>query len=81
MKPSSSPHPATATPETLAHEAQRATALLRGKSVKPVWRHRPGEVGIEFADRTRLFVETQSAGLELGITSGAGSEPAVFRKG
>jgi len=38
-------------------EAQRATTLLKGKVISVVWRHRSSEVGMEFTDGTRLFVE------------------------
>jgi hypothetical protein len=34
----------------LRMEAQRATEMLRGKTVSVVWRHRPGEAAIQFAD-------------------------------
>lgn len=49
-------------------EAQRATDLLKGKVISIVWRHRKGEVGIEFTDGTRLFVEHTQDGVELSIT-------------
>lgn len=52
-------------------EAERATEILRGKSVAIVWRHRSGEVGIEFTDGSRLFVDHTSEGVELSITEGA----------
>jgi len=55
--------------EALSKEAERATALLRGKEVATVWRHRKGEVGIEFADGTRLFVDGKGEGIELSITT------------
>lgn len=51
-------------------EARRTTEMLRGKVVSVVWRHREGEVGVEFTDGTRLFVEHTSAGVELSITEG-----------
>ena len=53
---------------TLDDEEGRATELLRGKAVASVRRHRPQEVLIEFADGTRLFVDTTSEPLELSIT-------------
>jgi len=56
----------------MAKEARRATKLLKGKTVTKVWRHRPKELGIEFDDGTRLFVDQQEAGLELSITGGRG---------
>jgi hypothetical protein len=51
-------------------EARRATEKLRGKVVSVVWRHREGEVGIEFTDGTRLFVDQTPVGVELSITEG-----------
>ncbi|WP_082905757.1 hypothetical protein [Bradyrhizobium centrolobii] len=54
----------------LEDEAARLTELLRGKVVKVVWRHRPGEVGIEFNDGTRLFFDAVSNGLECSVTGG-----------
>jgi hypothetical protein len=54
----------------LAIEARRATEMLRGKVVAVVWRHRIGEIGIEFTDGTRLFVDHTAAGVELSITEG-----------
>jgi hypothetical protein len=54
--------------KTLESEAKRATELLRGKVVTQVWRHRKNEVGIEFSDGSRLFVDYLPDGLELSIT-------------
>jgi hypothetical protein len=55
----------------LDDEAARLTELLRGKVVKVVWRHRPGEAGIEFNDGTRLFVDAVSKDeLECSVTGG-----------
>ena len=51
-------------------EAARATEMLRDKTVSVVWRHRVGEVAIEFTDRTRLFVDHTSDGVEVSITEG-----------
>jgi hypothetical protein len=56
------------TPAKLDQEAERATALLRGRAVKRVWRHSVGEVGIEFEDGARLFVRHLDEGNELSIT-------------
>lgn len=57
--------------DPLESEAAHATALLAGKVVRTVWRHRTGEVGIEFTDGTRLFVDAQPGGeVELSITGG-----------
>ena len=54
----------------LEDEATKLTDLLRGKTVKTVWRHRVGEVGIEFGDGTRLFVDVAATGLDFSITGG-----------
>jgi hypothetical protein len=48
-------------------EAERATDCLKGKVVSIVWQHRNGEVGIEFTDGTRLFVDHTPDGVELSI--------------
>ena len=52
----------------LRREAKTATAKLKGKTVLAVWRHRASEIGIEFSDGTRMFVDTTPTGLELSIT-------------
>ena len=52
----------------LAAEARRATRLLCGKSVKKIWRHQESEIGIEFEDGSRLFVDAKPSGLDLSIT-------------
>ncbi|MBL0380372.1 MAG: hypothetical protein JKP90_23305 [Desulfofustis sp. PB-SRB1] len=52
-------------------EVKHTEKLLKGKTVKTVWRHREKEVGIEFTDGTRLFVDHNEHGLELSITSGS----------
>jgi len=52
----------------LEDEAKRATEMLRGRVVKQVWRHRNGELGIEFEDGVRLFADVKQSGLELSIT-------------
>jgi len=44
--------------------------MLRGKVVRQIWRHCPGEIGIEFEDGTRLFADVFKTGLELSITNG-----------
>ena len=43
--------------------------MLLGKIVQRIWRHRDGEVVIEFEDGSRLFVDSGSA-LELSINLG-----------
>ncbi|MEO5679667.1 MAG: hypothetical protein ABIS47_08360 [Acidimicrobiales bacterium] len=55
--------------DELSREAQEATEMLSGLTVRLVRRHRPTEVMIEFADGTRLFVDAVGA-LELSITGG-----------
>jgi hypothetical protein len=56
----------------LEKEARRATDLLRGKVVRVVWRHRANEIGLEFDDGTRLFVDVGPNGeLDVSITGGA----------
>jgi len=52
---------------TLEEESERATAMLAGKVVTRVVRHREAEVLIEFEDGTRLCVDGASA-LEMSIT-------------
>jgi hypothetical protein len=52
----------------LSREAQSVTRLLAGKIVRQIWRHRAGEVGIEFTDGTRIFIDRAEEGLELSIT-------------
>jgi hypothetical protein len=52
----------------LRAEAEKLTDMLRGKVVSVVWRHRSGEVGVQFTDGTRLFVNNEGDGLELSIT-------------
>jgi hypothetical protein len=52
----------------LKKEAEQATKLLRGKTVREVWRHRRKEVGIEFTDGARLFVDCNDKGAEMSIT-------------
>jgi len=52
----------------LPAEARRATRMLSGKTVKKVWRHRAAELGIEFDDGSRLFIDPRNRGLEITIT-------------
>jgi hypothetical protein len=52
----------------LSTEAKRATDLLKGKMVSKVWRNHSGELGIQFIDGTRLFVDQNSDQLEISIT-------------
>ena|SRR5688572_20280405 len=54
--------------DKLTEEGARASALLAGKVVSRVLRHRPTEVGVEFTDGARLFVDKSATGLELSIT-------------
>jgi len=61
--------PAVATtPYWLRKEAREATHMLKGKIVQRIWRHRPKEIGIQFTDGSRLFVDMETDGLELSIT-------------
>ena len=54
----------------LKNEEGRATELLQGKIVKKILRHRKEEVGIEFEDGTRFFIDWRenANGLDLSIT-------------
>lgn len=56
------------TPVELIAEAERLSAMLCGKKVEKVWRHRAHEIGIEFSDGTRLFVDARDMGLEISVT-------------
>lgn len=63
---------------TLEEEADRLNLLLAGKTVSRVFRHRPGEFGIEFTDYTRLFVDRAVDGVSCSVTGGepeAGEQP------
>ena len=48
-------------------EGKRATAMLVGKRVKKVVRHRDSEVLIEFEDGSRVFVDSATP-VDLSIT-------------
>jgi len=52
----------------LEEEARKATELLQGKTVAKVWRHRRKEIGIEFTDGSRLFIDHLPNELEISIT-------------
>jgi hypothetical protein len=54
----------------LEREAEKLTELLKGKTVRIVWRHRLDEIAIEFDgdDRTRLFVNRDLDGLDISVT-------------
>jgi len=54
--------------EALEGEGKELTAILRGKKVEQVWRHRPQEIGIKFGDGTRLFVDCSQGRLEVSVT-------------
>jgi hypothetical protein len=54
----------------LDEEAKQGTKLLQGKIVAKVIRTRIGEVGIEFTDGTRIFIDHKPEGLEISITGG-----------
>jgi RNA:NAD 2'-phosphotransferase (TPT1/KptA family) len=62
----------------LADDADRATKLLTGKTISLIWRHRANEVGIEFSDGTRLFINASEA-LDLSITTGKEKEKGVSK--
>ncbi len=51
----------------LAAEAERITALLKGKALLRIWQHRPEAMGVEFDDGTKLYVEKNSGGLDVNI--------------
>jgi hypothetical protein len=56
---------------TLEEEQKHLLELIGGLTVTRVFRHRIGEVGIEFADGTRLLVDGRKDGsIELSVTSG-----------
>ncbi len=56
------------TESELKSEARRTTGILKGKIAKKIWRHCTKEIGIQFTDGTRLFVDISEGGLELSIT-------------
>jgi hypothetical protein len=51
----------------LPKETQRATRMLKGKTVNSVKNFRKKEILIEFTDGTRLFVDWQESELEISI--------------
>lgn len=51
----------------LPKETQRATRMLKRKTVNSVKNFRKKEVLIEFTDGTRLFVDWQESELEISI--------------
>jgi len=57
--------------KNLDQEAEQVTNLLKGKVVATVWRHSERELGIQFSDGSRLFVDHAVNGIEVSIT-GAG---------
>jgi len=54
--------------KNLKKEARQLTKMLRGRTVDVVWRHRKKEVGIQFIDGTRLFIDQTPDGLDYSIT-------------
>ena len=58
---------------TLEEETDRAAAMLRGRIVRRVLRHREHEVLIEFEDGSRLFAVSDTP-LELSIELPEGCE-------
>ncbi len=61
-----SPHRDSSNP-SLIEEAEKATQMLRRKSVGLVRRPRNSEIVLEFTDGTRLLVHTRNGDLELSI--------------
>lgn len=55
------------TAEELKREARQLTRMLKGKVVSKVWRHRPGEIGIEFADGMIIYVDKDVNGLQTSL--------------
>ncbi len=56
------------TPRELKNEAKQLNEALKGKVVAKVWRHRAGEIAIEFSDGTRFFADWDEKGLETTVT-------------
>lgn len=65
--------------EDLKKEAERATEVVGGKTVRVLWRHRSNEIGLEFTDGTRLFVNCKAGGAEMSITGDQVSQNAQVR--
>lgn len=55
--------------DDLSRDADEATNLLRGLTVRVVRRHRSSELLVEFENGTRLFVNS-ATDVELSITGG-----------
>lgn len=53
---------------TLQEQADRASEMLTGKTVRIVKRHSAREIMLELEDGTRLYVDQTADGLELSIT-------------
>ena len=68
MKPKTKYPLVPVTKAELSTESRRLTRLVKGKIVKKVFRHRAKEVGIEFTDGTRIFVDYGDKGLETSLT-------------
>ncbi|MGH8446234.1 MAG: hypothetical protein ACREVL_13260 [Solimonas sp.] len=56
------------TDKELEAEAAKLSGLLKGKTVRAVWRHREKEIGIEFDDGTRLLVDHLPEGFEFSVS-------------
>jgi hypothetical protein len=54
--------------KNLKKEARQLTKMLRGRTVEVVWRHRKKEVGIQFTDGARLFIDQTPDGLDYSVT-------------
>jgi hypothetical protein len=60
---------------SLAGDQKALQKLLKGKTVKSVWRRKRKELGLEFADGTRLFIDwKKNQSLDLSVTGGTEEE-------
>jgi hypothetical protein len=59
--------------EELQAEAARATGLLKGRCISRVVRPSAREIGLDFTDGVRVFVDSPTA-VELSVTGGAISQ-------
>ncbi len=53
---------------SLRDEEKRMLKLLKNKIVSKVFRHRAKEVGLEFTDGTRMFIDHLGNRLDITIT-------------
>ncbi len=54
--------------KSLKKEARQLTKMLKGRTVDLVWRHQKEEVGIQFTDGARLFIDQTPDGLDYSVT-------------